>query len=42
VIVWLLTGLTRAEWMGFIGCLIAASILYAVRGAIGKRSATVS
>jgi APA family basic amino acid/polyamine antiporter len=30
VIIWLLTGLTLNEWLGFVGCLIAGSIVYAV------------
>ena len=30
VIVWLLTGLTRSEWLGFAACITAASIVYAV------------
>lgn len=30
VIVWLLTGLTRDEWMGFGACIVAASAAYAV------------
>ena len=29
VIVWLLTGLTRGEWLGFAVCLAAASLVYA-------------
>jgi APA family basic amino acid/polyamine antiporter len=33
VIVWLLTGLTRDEWMGFIGSVVVASLIYvAARG----------
>jgi APA family basic amino acid/polyamine antiporter len=33
VIAWLLTGLTRGEWLGFIVCLAAASLVYvATRG----------
>ena len=31
VIVWLLTGLTRGEWMGFAVCLAAVSALYGIR-----------
>lgn len=30
VIVWLLTGLTRDEWLGFAVCVIAASVLYLI------------
>ena len=30
VIVWLLTGLTAAEWLGFGACVAAASIVYAI------------
>jgi amino acid transporter len=28
VIVWLLTGLTRNEWLGFVACLVAGSLIY--------------
>jgi len=30
VIVWLLTGLTRDEWLGFGACLAAGSLVYVV------------
>jgi len=30
VILWLLTGLTRGEWIGFGACIAVASALYAV------------
>jgi amino acid transporter len=30
VIVWLLTGLTRDEWLGFVACLVIGTIVYAV------------
>jgi len=30
VIVWLLTGLTRDEWLGFVACIVAASVTYLV------------
>ena len=30
VILWLLTGLTRGEWIGFGACVAAASAVYAV------------
>jgi len=30
VIVWLLTGLTRDEWLGFVACIAAASVTYLV------------
>jgi amino acid transporter len=33
VIVWLLTGLTQGEWLGFGACVAAGSIVYAVRSA---------
>ena len=36
VIVWLLTGLTTDEWLGFGACLVVASIVY-----LARRSATV-
>jgi amino acid transporter len=35
VILWLLTGLTRSEWIGFGGCIAAASVVYLV--ATGRR-----
>ena len=31
VILWLLTGLTREEWLGFAAVVAIASLLYAVR-----------
>ena len=31
VIAWLFTGLTRAEWISFIGCIAVASAIYVVR-----------
>ena len=31
VILWLLTGVTGDEWLAFVGCVAAASLLYAVR-----------
>ncbi len=39
VILWLLTGLTRAEWLGFALAVAAGSLVYAV--ARGRRPATV-
>ncbi len=33
VILWLLTGLTQGEWLGFGACVAAASLVYAVRSA---------
>ncbi len=33
VILWLLTGLTQGEWIGFAACLAAGSLVYAVRSA---------
>ena len=36
VIAWLLTGLTRTEWLGFGGCLIVATFVYVVRRGFGK------
>ena len=30
VILWLLTGLTRAEWLGFGACVAAASVVYLI------------
>jgi amino acid transporter len=38
-IVWLLTGLTRGEWLAFAGCIAAGSIVYA---ATGRRRALVA
>jgi amino acid transporter len=35
VIVWLLTGLTRTEWIGFGVCVLIATIVYALRRGIG-------
>ena len=40
VIVWLLTGLTRAEWFGFIVCLVAASLIYAATSGARARPQT--
>jgi basic amino acid/polyamine antiporter, APA family len=39
VIVWLLTGVTSMEWMGFLICVGIASLVYAVTRASGKRVA---
>ena len=41
VIIWLLTGLTRDEWLGFVACIAAASVTYLVvrRGRSTERSA---
>ena len=39
VILWLLTGLTRDEWLGFAAAVAAGSLVYAV--ARGRRTATV-
>jgi basic amino acid/polyamine antiporter, APA family len=36
VILWLLTGLNRYEWLAFGGALAAASLLYLVRGAMSR------
>jgi len=33
VIVWLLSGMTRGEWLAFAVCLGAAALVYQVRGA---------
>jgi len=30
VILWLLAGLTRSEWIAFGGCLAAASVVYLI------------
>jgi hypothetical protein len=30
VILWLLTGLTRSEWLAFGGCVAAASVVYLI------------
>jgi amino acid transporter len=41
VIAWLLTGLTRNEWLGFVGCLAVATLIYAAarnRSALAARS----
>lgn len=38
VILWLLTGLRRDEWLGFAVCLVAASVVYRLRA--GRRSST--
>ena len=41
VIVWLLTGLTRAEWFGFGACLAIASLIYSTsRGTVATRSSS--
>ncbi|MEO5819403.1 MAG: amino acid permease [Vicinamibacteraceae bacterium] len=45
VILWLLTGLTRGEWIGFGACVAAASVMYVVargRGAGARHSPGVS
>ena len=36
VILWLLTGLTRGEWIGFGTCLAAASLVYVVARAVRR------
>ena len=36
VILWLLTGLTQAEWIGFGACLAAGSVVYAFRSAVRR------
>ena len=37
VIVWLLTGVTSVEWLGFVICVAIASMMYAVTRAAGRR-----
>ena len=39
VIAWLLTGLTRAEWLGFGVCLAVASLVYAATASSRRRAA---
>ena len=38
VIVWLLSGLTRGEWLAFGACVAVASVVYAVTGTIFRKS----
>ena len=38
VIAWLLTGLTRDEWLGFVACLVVSSVVYVIATA-GKSTA---
>jgi amino acid transporter len=38
VIAWLLTGLTRDEWIAFGACVAAASLLYVIRRSVGAAS----
>jgi hypothetical protein len=42
VIAWLLTGVTSIEWLGFLICVILASMIYAVTRASGRRVSTPS
>jgi hypothetical protein len=39
VIVWLLTGLTRDEWIAFGACLAVASLVYLATRPRGRRAA---
>lgn len=41
VIAWLLTGLTKQEWLGFGGCLAIGSLVYAVSRRAGQRDASL-
>jgi amino acid transporter len=41
VILWLLTGLTRSEWIGLAGCVAAASAVYVVATAIRRKPGLV-